>query len=281
MEEGLKPTAPLILLQHSPLLATQHIRAMRGGSQAHLMIASDDECYVVKFQNNPQGSRVLANDLLASRLARLVGLSVPPVEVIDVGCWLIEHTPELRVRFKSHVENCREGLQFGSRIAGGLLPGKIVDYLPEPQLVETTNLREFAGMLVLDKWTCNSDGRQALFVQNSRRNRYSSVFIDQGHCFNASTWKYVDLALRGVFPRNIVYAHVTGWSSFNPWLDRIEAITEEEIYQHCWSIPTEWYGDASDIEVLVTTLLDRRCIIRDLITAFRNSDRHPFPMWTD
>lgn len=33
------------------LTAVQHIRPMRGGSQSHLMRASDGAYYVVKFQN--------------------------------------------------------------------------------------------------------------------------------------------------------------------------------------------------------------------------------------
>ncbi len=49
--------------------ATCHIRRMREGSQSHLMQCSDGYFYVVKFRNNPQRVRVLANELLGSRLA--------------------------------------------------------------------------------------------------------------------------------------------------------------------------------------------------------------------
>jgi hypothetical protein len=43
----------------------QHLRKLRGGSQSHLLQASDGACYVTKFQNNPQHIRVLANQMLA------------------------------------------------------------------------------------------------------------------------------------------------------------------------------------------------------------------------
>lgn len=46
--------------------AVQHIRRMRGGSQSHLLWASDGNYYVTKFQNNPQHIRVLANEIFAS-----------------------------------------------------------------------------------------------------------------------------------------------------------------------------------------------------------------------
>ena len=78
--------------------AIQHLRPLRGGSQAHLLRACDGNCYVTKFQNNPPHIRVFANEMLASRLGRLLGLPMPKTEVIEVPEWLIEHTPDLRIR---------------------------------------------------------------------------------------------------------------------------------------------------------------------------------------
>src|SRR5437660_8820231 len=53
---------------HPVLAAVQHIRTMRGGSQAHLLAASDGNLYITKFQNNPQHVRILASEFLATRL---------------------------------------------------------------------------------------------------------------------------------------------------------------------------------------------------------------------
>ena len=60
--------------------AVQHVRRMRGGAQGHLMRCSDGKFYVVKFRNNPQHLRVLANELLATRLAEGAELPVPTTE---------------------------------------------------------------------------------------------------------------------------------------------------------------------------------------------------------
>ena len=57
--------------------AITHIRRLRGGSQAQLMVADDGHEYVIKFQGNPQTTRVLANEYLAARLARMIKLNVP------------------------------------------------------------------------------------------------------------------------------------------------------------------------------------------------------------
>ena len=55
-------------------LAVEHVRRMRGGAQVQLMRCDDEAYYIVKFQNNPQHLRILANEMLATRLAARLGL---------------------------------------------------------------------------------------------------------------------------------------------------------------------------------------------------------------
>jgi hypothetical protein len=262
------------------VLAVQQIRRMRGGSQGHLMLGTDGKLWVVKFQNNPQHRRVLANEMLATRLAASAGLTVPETAVVEVSSWLIENTPELEVDLGRSKVRCAAGLQFGARYVGGLMPGQVVDYLPEEQLGEIRNLAEFAGMLGLDKWTGNVNGRQAVFARKARERRYGAVFIDQGYCFHAGEWRFEDAPLRGVYPRNRVYAGVGGWESFEPWLTRMERMDAAVVWRAAEEIPPEWYGgDIGEMERLVDTLLKRRGRIRELIEEFGRSDRQPFPKW--
>ena len=255
---------------------------MRGGAQSHLMRASDGHFYVVKFQNNPQHVRVLANELMATRLAERVDLPVPKAEVIDVSQWLIENTPELSVQLAGHAVPCRAGLQFGSRFVVDPLEGHVFDYLPEPLLAggAVRNLYAFAGALAFDKWTCNANGRQAAFWKKVRERKYWVSFIDQGYCFNAGEWSFPDSPLRGVYPRNDVYKEVRGWDSFEPWLSRLEELDSNAIAQRAGELPPEWYGgDWDALERLVAELVRRRVRVRDLITEFHNSSRAPFPNW--
>jgi hypothetical protein len=260
--------------------AVQHIRRMRGGAQGQLMLGADGHAYVVKFQNNPQHMRVLANEFLASRLASAAGLTVPEVELVEVSKWLIDNTQELEIDLGSSREKCHAGLQFGSRFVGGLMPGQVVDYLPEEQLLELKNLAEFAGILALDKWTGNANGRQAVFARKQRERRYRAVFIDYGFCFHAGEWRFEDIPLRGVYPRNDVYREIAGWESFEPWLTRLEIMPAETVWAAAGEVPPEWYGgDLSSMEALVEKLLARRARIRELIEAFARSDRQPFPKW--
>jgi len=253
---------------------------MRGGAQAHLMLGADGNFWVVKFRNNPQHVRVLANELIASKLAERVGLTVPQTDVIEVGEWLVANSPEMRIEEGERTQPCAAGLNFGSRFIGGMMPGQTVDYLPEERLREVRNLAEFAGMLVIDKWTCNCNGRQAVFERRTRERKYRATFVDQGFCFHAGDWEFKDSALRGVYARNAVYAKVTGWADFEPWLTMVEEMPAETMWRIAEGVPPEWYGgDTAVIERLMEQMLERRSRVRELIVAFRESGREPFPNW--
>lgn len=266
-----------------PLSAVQQIRRMRGGSQSQLMRASDGHFYITKFQGNPQHTRVLANEFLASRLGLYLGLPMPEVAVIYVSDWLIENTPELRFDVAGLATPCRSGLQLGSRYVADPERDVIFDYLPEALLLgKTRNLQDFARVLVLDKWSGNADGRQVVFTKPATARKYKATFIDQGYCFNCSEWNFPDSPLRGVFARNCVYQQVTGWESFEPVLSRAEQMDSAELWMLTEVLPEDWwfrYGSEDDLCRLIEALHQRRSSIRDLITTFRNSTRNPFPNW--
>jgi hypothetical protein len=213
--------------------ALEQIRRMRGGAQSHLMRCSDGNYYVVKFQNNPQHRRILVNELLGTRLASRLGLPTAPVEVVEVGTELIRLTPELCIELPRSRTPCAAGLQFGSRYPGDPRQMALHDFLPDEKLQAVENLHEFAGMLVFDKWVCNTNGRQTVFFEEAAQTRemtpgtaghgqgevargtlpqeeaarervYRTVMIDQGFCFNAGEWNFPDAPLRGLYARSRV-----------------------------------------------------------------------------
>jgi hypothetical protein len=246
------------------------------------MRCSDGELYVVKFRNNPQHIRVLANEMIATGLAGCAGLPVPAPEVVEVGHWLIDHTPDLHVQLAHNIVRFEAGLQFGSRYIVNPLVGRVFDYFPVEMLDRVRNLDAFAGMLALDKWMANKDNRQVVFWRCSRERKYSVAFIDQGHCFNAGRWTFEDHPLSGVYAHNEVYKSIAGWQSFEPWLSAIEEMNEEFVWKIVSAVPPDWYGgEWSELEQLVTTLLARRRVVRALIEEFRSSPRNPFPRWSN
>ncbi len=280
----------------------EQIRRMRGGAQSHLMRCSDGYYYVVKFQNNPQHRRVLVNELLGTKLAARLGLPTTPVAIVEVAEELIRLTPDLAIELARSRIPCQAGLQFGSRYPGDPRKLTLHDFLPDEQLREVKNLYDFAGMLVFDKWTCNTNGRQTVFFRQASEDAggpttaaragdaeraegsggpYQTMMIDQGFCFNAGEWNYPDAPLRGLYARNRVYEGVTGMESFGPWIDRLEnRLTERALDEILREVPPEWYEDDYDAVVqLLEQLHRRRPRIPELLLDAKRSNRQPFPNW--
>jgi hypothetical protein len=136
-------------------------------------------------------------------------------------------------------------------------------------------------MLVFDKWTCNTNGRQAIFHRAKDETRYRAQMIDQGFCFNAGEWNFPDAPLRGLYSRHRVYESVRGLESFEPWLGRVELkITEAVLDEIQKEIPGEWYGfDFEALEQMLEHLLRRRKLVRELLIAAWKSSMQPFPNW--
>jgi len=141
--------------------------------------------------------------LLGARLAKRLGLPTTPVAVSEE---LIALTSELAMETPRSRIPCQPGPQFGSRYPGDPRRTALHDFLPDEQLREVWNLHDFAGMLVFDKWTCNTNGRQTVFFRrrsagptplvpgrspgvttDAAGDSYETVMIDQGFCFNAGS----------------------------------------------------------------------------------------------
>jgi hypothetical protein len=265
---------------------------MRGGAQSHLIPGSNQAYYVVRFQNNPQALRILANELLGTRLAARLGLSVAEPEVVEVRAELIAQTEDLVNQLGRGRAPCKAGKQFGSRYPGNLADVAVYDFLPDEQSREVTNLAEFCGMLVFDKWTCNTNGRQEIFFREAdgaghrvergagAATRYCARMIDNRFCSNAAEWNFPDAPLRGLYARHRVYEAVRGMETFEAWIARVDRIEETALEEIYGQIPPGWYDcDADALERMLEQLLRRKRLVRELSVSAWKSSARPFPNW--
>lgn len=252
-----------------PTIVVEQIRRMRGGAQSHLMRSKDNDYYVVKFQGNPQGTRILVNELLGTLLAARLGLPTTPVAICYVSEELIRLTPDLCFELARGRNPCQPGLQFGSLYPGDPRRVTAIDLLPTYQLPQVRNLSDFAGMLVFDQWTCNADGRQTIFYRADRHDPYEAVMIDQGLCFNGREWNFPDSPLRGLYCERSVYRQVRWPDDFEPWFIKLEKeINQSVLTELAKNIPAEWYDSNRDsLQQLLEHLDRRRCRARELVWA--------------
>jgi hypothetical protein len=271
-----------LAVTHKPTLyALEQIRRMRGGAQSHLMRCSDGNYYVVKFPNNPQSPVVLANELLGGRLAELLGLPVALGTVVYVSEDLIRLTPELVMEMPRERAPCQPGPCFASLYQGNVRCHSNENCLSDTSLEYLANVRDFCGMLVFDKWTCNLDGRQIIFLPIPKKACYRGVMIDQGFCFGDYAWKFSDSPRRGLYGRLVVYLDVRSIKAFEPWLERVEHISLQDLRAAAEGLPEHWYGPDRNLGDLLGRLHARRISVRELILSARHAASNPFPNWLD
>jgi hypothetical protein len=226
---------------------------------------------------------VLANEMLAARLARLVGLPVAQPAFVEVHSSLIRSNPHLIFDIGERREAIQPGLQFGSRFPGAASQTLVVDFLPDRLLRRVRGLEStFFGALVFDKWTCNCDGRQVIFHRPAAEEKspYSVAMIDQGFCFNDGDWSFPDSPMRGIYPRRLVYENVMGLESFEPFLTRIENFSTGDLENCIHDIPKDWCEpDATKLSHLAETLYARRRQVRQALIDVKNCALDPFPNW--
>ncbi len=283
----------MVLPAAMPVTAKQQFARMRGGAQAQLMWASDGHYYIVKFQNNPQHRRVLANEMVAHMLLKHLELPVPDWAIVEVPPELVANCAQLYIEAGGRRQPCASGLQFGSRYPGD--PARLVvwDYVPDELLRQVTNVDCFVGMVVFDKWVSNADGRQAIFFQDRaarwrpaaaggdpQQRGFVAAMIDHGFAFTAQRWTFRDAPTLGVYPRHWVYQGVTGYDSFGRWLERVGQLNSLVLDDALKQVPVEWYGDdQAELERLLEQLYGRRRLVPDLLRAAKNALQDPFPNW--
>ena len=213
--------------------AIAHISQVRGGSQARIMLADDGKKYVVKFMGNPQSTRVLANDYLACRLARMIGLSVPEPVIILVDEETI-FEQQITFTLAGRAVAVCPGLQFGSLV---VTDEEVWDWPRHSMFGQVHNRGEFAGILAFDKWTGNADGRQVLFHRKLHQRKFRATYIDFGYCFNAGEWSFPDAPLRGVYAINEVYEEYPIVGRLCSLASADRALLRERTAVHCGGDP--------------------------------------------
>ncbi|WP_027081131.1 HipA family kinase [Luteimonas mephitis] len=127
--------------------ATRYVTPLReGGSLPAVVEADDDGMYVMKFRGAGQGAKALVAEVIAGELARLLGLPIPEIVLLDLDPDLARTEPDPEI-------------QDLIRASGGLNVG--LDYLPgainfDP-LVEQPDALLASSIVWFDAFTSNVD----------------------------------------------------------------------------------------------------------------------------
>jgi hypothetical protein len=245
------------------------------------MRCSDGGYYVIKFANNPQGARILTNELLGVQLASALHLPVASGHIIAVSPLLIRESTQMVMQHRIGSFPCNAGLCYGSLYQGDPLSGTTLDDLSPIPINQIENVRDFFGFLVFDIWTGNSDSRQIVLVRADHALQFQAAMIDQGDCFRRDRWDFHDHPKCNLYAERAVYSGLQGIDGFEPWLSALETrIDRSTLFKAARAIPRAWYeSDSKSLLRLLNELNSRRNRVRSILWSLRHSCPHIFPNW--
>ncbi|WP_274366048.1 HipA family kinase [Paenibacillus thermotolerans] len=251
----------------SALVPVQYAGAAeKGYSKPQLIRLSDGLTYVVKFKNNPTGTRVLVNEYVAGKLARLLALPVPPFRIVPISNDFIEQNPELAAfRFAP-------GMQFASLFIEGA--ANLRDAYACPGGLRIVNRGELAGVVLFDLWLSNTDRKEnnVLLAQAGDSNvsgqalgcggqRGCRLFmIDHGRCFASHDWTVDSLSQA----KPVLYLKVHRWclaqlrdrEELDAAMACIRSLPEKRMRDIVSSIPRDWEVTKREREALLAYLVE-------------------------
>jgi hypothetical protein len=225
-------------------------------------------------------------------ILKYLQIAAPVTAIIDIPADFIREFPESSIQLGTRMIAPEPGWHFGSKFPGDPARMATYDFVPDQLLSQVHNLRDFLGALVFDKWTGNSDGRQAVFFRaqinewlpgaeaTPRKMGFVAHMIDHGYIFNGPQWDFITSPVQGLYSRKMVYNKVRSLDDFSPWLDQVVNFPEHVIDEALRQIPQDWVrGEEEQLEKLLELLLRRRSRVPALIADARLAKTNPFANW--
>jgi hypothetical protein len=256
--------SPLGMADNSPLTIKIYKQpVLTGGTQPHVLALSDGRDYLVKFKGNPQGTRALINEYVVNELIAKLEFEGGRGRVVVADAFFLSNEPHLSGR------NLESGHQFATPYY------EHHDNFTDAFLNRMENRDKLPQVIVLDTFVCNNDrgsGNLLMVFEDPTKQDCRFILIDHSVAFGGNTWNegtlkslrdspqlFQNVVNLGHFPRDLAV--------FEPFLLRLEALTEDEIRAIIKSVPIDWGLHSADSEALLDFLVARKDKVRQILTS--------------
>ncbi|EWG11696.1 hypothetical protein PBF_06176 [Cytobacillus firmus DS1] len=226
-------------------------REMGNGITNPLLMKTTDGYYVVKVIGNEHGSKILINEMVCFKLAKLFDIPIPDASLIRIDSDTLSLNPDLQ---KLGVE---PGLHFGSKLVSR---GQTSIQAPLLNLVK--NKEDIPSIILFDQIIYNNDrvmnpGNLIIDIKEKKL-----LAIDHSHTFKlGALWNEIefkkiheeDLCLVRDFHGlnyKLLLKYVNGYNPFNKILQKIQQISQEDIKSCFDQIPIEWELKKCEMDAL-------------------------------
>lgn len=265
------------MLQPVHYIGAAVVNGVGGDSQPQKIRFSDGRIYVVKFGDNPArtfGLRVLPAELVASRVASLVGVRTPDFRVVHVGKEFIQKHENLAFRTEQERVQPKPGPCLASPWVEGATP-----VLPEQAPQSEQNVKCLASLFVADNLLCMNKDHCGPYNNVLLDSRGEAWVVDWGHPFFFyeggrircySNWcrsvlaefvQYADLVSKEVLVLPRVKAQVMSVARAASQMSRSDL---ETTFQ---GIPPEWAVSSAEASAALDFLHARVKLLPDLLAG--------------
>jgi hypothetical protein len=230
-------------------------REMGNGITNPLLMRTSDDYYVVKYLGNEHGPRILVNELVCYKLARLLDIPIPDAALIKIDENALSLSPELQ---KLGVQ---PGLHFGSKLVSRAEPS-----IQPPLVALVKNKEDIPSIILFDQIIYNDDrtmnpGNLIVDLKNKRL-----LALDHSHTFRlGAIWNEIELKkihennlclVKEFHGQNykVLLKYVNGYNPFNKILQKIQKVSKEDIIWCTQQIPEEWELNNLDKDALIDFL---------------------------
>lgn len=136
--------------------AVRAIQAVKNGvTRPYILEGNDGYSYFTKFKENPETSRILANEFVCAKIAEFLELPLANPCLIRVDSDFLDLYGD---EISTHIDNdmtITTGLHFGTRKIN-----KAIQITNSRMLEEAVNVRVIPELILFDQLICNTDRDQ-------------------------------------------------------------------------------------------------------------------------
>lgn len=225
------------------------LAALRGASGGYILDCLNHGHYAAKEYLTAK-PYTLVSEYVCADIASLLGLPIPARQIIP-----FKGKKMLGFEWRGDAKSFEAGME-----------------------AKLTNANAIPGMLAFDVLVCNRDrhgGNVLLQRPSPNLDRYTFYLIDHSHALIGdmpSMGTLMEFLDRHHDPNSFLQvaplqlrALVSDWADFDPWLLKIESLTETNLENILVGIPDEWRPQQNDCVLIIDFLLARKNRVRHLL----------------
>ena len=236
---------------------TRIIREISNGATKPYIVECDDgKQYVAKFPGNPDGTRVLINELVCALLAKKLKLPLPDFKVVEIDNIEIFDVLEEDIKLINGSVFCSKYVEKATQIPSYRFVQKV------------NNIDDALKILIFDVIVGNNDRNKGNLLVNLKNN--SLVMIDHSHVFiGEAIWD--ERLLRELVGNNISIDEMNHFfldmfinevnkfdkKEFYEYINLVRSITLKDINKIIEKIPEDWLITKEEKDALSSFIYDR------------------------